>query len=62
MMEHNVLVNGIEVNAVYSERAVNELFIPLLKKLSDMQLTVDSNGDYGFGGVDTWEGDVEKGE
>lgn len=42
MIEHNVSVNGIEVNAVYSERTVNELFYPLLKKLSDMHRTKGS--------------------
>ena len=38
MIEHTVSVNGIEVTAAYSERAVNELFIPLLKKLSEMHI------------------------
>ena len=36
MIVHNVPINGIEVNAVYSERAVSELFIPLLKTLTEL--------------------------
>ena len=37
MIEHRVTMNGIEVTARYSDRAVNEIFLPLLKKLTDMQ-------------------------
>lgn len=37
MTEHNILINGIEVAARYSDRAVNEIFIPLLEKLTGMQ-------------------------
>ena len=31
MIEHSVVMNGIDVLAVYSERAVKEIFLPLLK-------------------------------
>ena len=37
MIEHRVIINGIEVAARYSERAVNGIFIPLLKKLTVAQ-------------------------
>ena len=37
MIEHRVTMNGIEVAAQYSDRAVNEIFLPLLNKLTDMQ-------------------------
>ncbi len=37
MIEHRVTINGIEVTARYNDRAVNEIFLPLLKKLTDMQ-------------------------
>lgn len=37
MTEHKVLINGIEVAARYSEQAVNEIFVPLLEKLTGMQ-------------------------
>ena len=37
MIEHDVMINGIAVNAQYSERSVNEIFIPLLKRLTQMQ-------------------------
>ena len=37
MIEHRVMINGIEVAARYSERAVNGIFIPFLKKLTEMQ-------------------------
>ena len=36
MIRYNVGINGIEVSAVYSEQAVNGIFLPLLKKLTDM--------------------------
>ena len=36
MIEHNVTINGLEVHATYSDRAVNEIFLPLLKHLTDM--------------------------
>ena len=37
MTEHHILINGIEVAARYSDRAVNEIFVPLLEKLTAMQ-------------------------
>lgn len=37
MIEYQVSVNGIDVVACYSQAAVNEIFIPLLKKLSALQ-------------------------
>ena len=37
MIEHNVLINGIRVNAQYSEQAVNGIFIPLLKRLTQLR-------------------------
>ena len=37
MIEHRVMINGIEVAARYSERAVNGIFLPFLKKLTEMQ-------------------------
>ncbi|MBQ6515326.1 MAG: nucleoside/nucleotide kinase family protein [Clostridia bacterium] len=36
-MGHRVIINGIEVAARYSERAVDRIFIPFLKKLTGMQ-------------------------
>ncbi len=36
-MNYNVKINGIEVNAKYSEDNVNEIFIPLLQYLSELQ-------------------------
>ena len=36
-IEHHVQINGIEVAARYSERAVNGIFIPFLRKLTEMQ-------------------------
>lgn len=36
-MEYFVNMNGIDVNAHYSDRAVKEIFIPLLEKLSAIQ-------------------------
>ena len=38
-IEHHVQINGIEVAARYSERAVNGIFIPFLRKLTEMQET-----------------------
>ena len=35
-MEYKVNINGIDVNAYYSEKAINSLFIPLLKQLSSL--------------------------
>ena len=37
MTEHHILINGIEVAARYSDRAVNGIFMPLLEKLTGMQ-------------------------
>ena len=37
MIEHRVMINGIGVDARYSERAVDRIFIPFLKKLTGMQ-------------------------
>ena len=37
MTEYTVQINGIKVSARYSERAVNEIFVPLLEKLTAMQ-------------------------
>lgn len=37
MIEHRVTINGIEGTARYSDRAVNDIFLPLLQKLTDMQ-------------------------
>ena len=36
-MEYHVTVNGIEVSARYSDRAVRDIFLPLLKRLTAMQ-------------------------
>ncbi len=37
MMEHRVEINGIPVAAFYREETVDRIFLPLLKKLTDMQ-------------------------
>ena len=37
MIEHFVTINGIEVAASYTEKAVDEIFLPLLRKLSALQ-------------------------
>ena len=37
MIRHSVEINGINVEAVYSEREVNEVFLPLLRKLTGLQ-------------------------
>ncbi|MDO4188179.1 MAG: nucleoside/nucleotide kinase family protein [Lachnospiraceae bacterium] len=36
-MNYDVLINGIEVNAHYSEESINKIFIPLLKRFCDIQ-------------------------
>lgn len=36
-MVYSVEINGIEVNATYTEEEINEIFIPLLKRLTQMQ-------------------------
>lgn len=40
MITHTVTINGIEVKASYTERAVNEVFLPLLKRLEEIQKTM----------------------
>ena len=37
MISHHVMINGIAVNAQYSEQAVSGIFIPLLKQLTQLQ-------------------------
>jgi len=37
MIEQKFMINGIAVKARYSERSVNEIFIPLLKHLTDLR-------------------------
>ncbi len=37
MVEHRVSINGIDVNAHYSDRAVREIFLPLLRRWTEMQ-------------------------
>ena len=37
MVEHRVSINGIDVNARYSYRAVREIFLPLLRRWTEMQ-------------------------
>ena len=37
MIEHFVTINGIEVAALYTERATEEIFLPLLRKLSELR-------------------------
>ncbi len=37
MIEHRVQINGLDVAARYNERAVNEIFVPFLEKLTGMQ-------------------------
>ena len=37
MIEHSVMINGIRVDAVYSEQSVYEIFIPLLQRLTELQ-------------------------
>ena len=37
MTEHKVLINGIEVAARYTDRAVREIFLPLLQRWTKMQ-------------------------
>ena len=36
-VRYNVLVNGIEVNAVYSKAGIEGIFLPLLRRLTKMQ-------------------------
>ena len=37
MIEYRIVINGIEVTACYRERAVDEIFVPLLERLTEMQ-------------------------
>jgi hypothetical protein len=37
-MDYTVTINGIPVEAHFSEHAVNEIFVPLLKKLMELQI------------------------
>ena len=37
MIEHSVMINGIRVDAVYSKHAVNDIFVPLLQRLTELQ-------------------------
>ena len=36
-MEYSVRINGIDVSAAYTERAVREIFLPLLRRLTEMR-------------------------
>ncbi|MBQ7468882.1 MAG: nucleoside/nucleotide kinase family protein [Pseudobutyrivibrio sp.] len=36
-MDYKVMINGLAVDAFYSEECVGEIFIPLLKRLTDLQ-------------------------
>lgn len=37
MMEYPVVINGIRFTAFYREQTVEEIFLPLLRKLTEMQ-------------------------
>ena len=37
MTEHNITINGIAVSARYTDRAVREIFLPMLEKWTEMQ-------------------------
>ena len=37
MIAHRVMINGIEVNADYSRQATEEIFLPLLRKLTALR-------------------------
>ena len=37
MIEHDVIINGIQVKAGYSEQSVETIFLPLLKRLTELQ-------------------------
>lgn len=37
MIDHNVLINGLQVNAQYSENAISKIFIPFLKHMAELQ-------------------------
>lgn len=36
-IQHDVIINGIQVNAGYSEQSVESIFLPLLKRLTELQ-------------------------
>ena len=36
-VSHNVLINGLEVKARYSQKTVGEILIPLLRHLTKLQ-------------------------
>ena len=36
-MEYNACINGYDIQAHYSEQNIEEIFIPLLKRLTKMQ-------------------------
>ncbi len=36
-IHHSVRINGLEVNAVYSRESIDDIFLPLLRKLTKMQ-------------------------
>lgn len=42
MIEYRATINGMQVCAEYSERAVNEIFIPLLQRLTELQQEKES--------------------
>ena len=37
MRKYDININGIDVNATYNDKAIDEIFLPLLKKLTAMQ-------------------------
>ena len=37
MTEHRVMINGIAISARYSDRAVREIFLPLLNRLAELR-------------------------
>ena len=37
MIDYKVLINGLAVDAFYSEECVETIFIPLLKRLTELQ-------------------------
>ena len=37
MIQYNTTINGIQVQAQYTEKSVEEIFIPLLRRLSAMR-------------------------
>ena len=43
-VSYSVLINGLEVNAVYSRNSIDDIFLPLLRKLTKIQKK-NSTGD-----------------